>query len=365
LLHWLFSLEQFTTNLKSFIFIGSWLLIFQSIKMYRNMIGVWTFDEWTVVSSILAVVFTEICMSPISSRNTYSNVAMVGTMGCIVSCALATKIQNLGFKLSFVTLLPLLAVETVLFQSRIQLETPRSLNWLIEFLNQSEKVSLHPFPRSWWLLYWMLILLVMMPISLRPSFTHCSPHITRKWFHLVAICLFLPPTLHSPELMALCYAIAISFLLIIESTRSSFPEPVQEFYIRFLDKTKDNARCVIVSHLALISGCAFPLWLSLCIKGESNLMKLWGVIVLGIGDSAAAIVGSIWGCKSWGCKNKRTIEGSLAMFTTLGICCSLIGEPWVLAALLTTLLEACTSHIDNLVLPLAGTGLLLFLKTLR
>jgi dolichol kinase len=363
LLQLLFPIDQVTTSLKSFIFIGSWLLIFHSIKRYSKMIGVWTFDEWTVVSCFLSVFVTEICTTQILLRHTYPYVAMVGTMGCIISCALAAKMQSLGLKLAFSGLLPFLAIEAVLSQSSIQVEIPRSLNWLLKFLIQSEKASVFPFPRYWWLLYWILILIVMMPISLCPSFMLCSPHITRKWFHLIAVFLFVPPTLHSPEMMALCYAIAINFLLILESVRSFFPKQMQQFYTRLLDNNKDKAGCVVVSHMALISGCAFPLWVSLCVDGESHLMKLWGVIVLGLGDSAAAIVGSKWGSTYWGYESRRTLEGSLAMLITVGISCSLIGESCLLVVFFTTLLEACTIHIDNLVLPLAGTGLLLFLKT--
>ena len=78
-----------------------------------------------------------------------------------------------------------------------------------------------------------------------------------------------------------------------------------------------------------------------------------------------AVVGKLFGRIQWG-TNHRTVEGSLAMWTSMVVvgwsffivaggndpyCLSLL----VVATTFCTLVEAYTQQMDNLVLPLAGS----------
>ena len=86
--------------------------------------------------------------------------------------------------------------------------------------------------------------------------------------------------------------------------------------------------------------------------------------MLGVGDAAAATVGSVVGRHRWP-SSRRTLEGSLAFFlSTLGMVEWLKGGTgggvewgWVLAVGLLSLLEAFTHQIDNLVLPVYAVTL--------
>ena len=242
-------------------------------------------------------------------------------------------------------------------------------------------------PRISWLIYWFMTMLVTIPLA--PTTGQISPVIARKWFHFIAILLFVPTTALVPQLQSLSYAVAICVLLMIEVIRIDIPM-LNDFYYTYLDQTKDEAddSKFVISHIALVAGCAMPLWIiqyyNFFCAGDNTslpfsfnvLVGLWGVWVLGIGDAMGAIIGKSFGRYKWG-SNSRTMEGSMAMFLSLCLSCgmttlftsnpTMYAEPhiaysvavWLPAVLFVTLIEAYTLQIDNIVLPLAGVTMML------
>ena len=358
------SIGAYHPQSRSFIFLVSWELMFHSIRMYRAMQGVWTFGEWTVVTCFLSIAFSEIVsLSDAGLDQASYIVAVAGTLGCLVACGLSAKVPQLLVRLPLLVITPLVFVEGAMDWYSFEIPPPKCFNWLLAFLLDCENATSACFPRIAWIVYWIVVVGIMVPISAHPKFATLAPTVVlRKWFHLVAILLFTPATLLAPQLMTLSYAIALCSLMVLECIRPQLPRTIQVFYLTLLDAEKDKPDCVILSHLTLIAGCAFPLWLSECIGEESKIMKLWGVAVLGVGDSFGAIVGSSWGRTKWGRGRKRSVEGSLAMLLSLGICCSFLGKHWIVTVAFATLLEAFTFQIDNLILPLAGAGMLAFLS---
>jgi dolichol kinase len=188
--------------------------------------------------------------------------------------------------------------------------------------------------------------------------------IQRKWFHLVAVLLFLPVTIAAPQLLSLSYAIAISLLLVLECIRRDI-SLLQSYYERYLDSKKDQGQIVIISHLSLVLGCAAPLWIAEWLQAGLHV-SLFGVFCLGVGDSLAAVVGIQYGKHAWPFQHHgRTLEGSLAMLTSMCLCYGLLQLVmplslwiWLPACVVVTLLEAYTQHVDNFVLPLAGIAVM-------
>jgi dolichol kinase len=271
-------------------------------------------------------------------------------------------------------------------QAILLLPLSKSFGWLLYFLFSREETTTTTtsgMPQWYGLVYWGVALailgLVTIFIVLHSQHLHLhssSVVVTRKWFHFVAIVLFTPITYVFPRLMGLGYAIATCGLLLLEILRHDIPL-LQQFYQTLLDPTKDNEKdnMVIISHLLLVVGCAAPLWMvQLCQVNDdcySTLLQLWGVVVLGVGDAMGAMIGKWYGRHVWG-KNQRTIEGSLAMGCSV-LCVGIMviqrgggGESkslllllLLLATIVCTLLEAFTWQMDNLVLPLAGSVILL------
>ncbi|CAF4530917.1 unnamed protein product [Rotaria socialis] len=114
------------------------------------------------------------------------------------------------------------------------------------------------------------------------------------------------------------------------------------------------------SHIFLIIGLSYPVWIA---DDSKRLAQLSGIISVGIGDSAASIVGSKVGIYKWP-GTKRTLEGSLAGLITqfLFITCLWYFDfiPYSqynllfvsLGLLFTTQTEAFSHDIDNLTLPI-------------
>ena len=297
---------------------------------------------------------------------------------------------------------------------------PHCLRWLFNFLTQSEHEIPRWYGLLYWIIGLLLLATPTMKLqatatvqttttttATKATTTTASPSsaswivVMRKWFHLVAIVLFGPITIMLPQLMSLSYAIALCGLALLEYFRPYVP-PLQNFYYAFLDPTKDSSKTIVLSHILLVLGCALPLWMSqrlqqillppLQLQNQEGhnqteidsvyqtqnmllLLSLWGVLCLGVGDSMGAIVGKVYGRTIWG-PNRRTVEGSLAMASSMllvGWMCwgwsnhhNAINERTyfihgglILATILTTIMEAQTWQMDNLVLPLVGSVILI------
>ena len=106
------------------------------------------------------------------------------------------------------------------------------------------------------------------------------------------------------------------------------------------------------------------------------VVRLAGVVALGVGDAAAAVVGRRVGRTQWPGGGQRTVEGSAAALAAMLIAATAAGSaaapgsqgpiavaaallPALVPALaLVALVEAYATAIDNLVLPLYATALL-------
>jgi dolichol kinase len=322
----------------------------------------------------------------------YGMIALSGLLGCGLTCLVVARLQGLGVRLVTSFLGPLIVVETTLWwvlnnnnnnnnnndetedDTAIALPLSNSFGWLFYFLLSVEETS--GIPQWYGLVYWAVALAILglatiwMVVHSSSSQQHSSSVVvTRKWFHFVAIVLFWPITCAFPRLMGLGYAIATCGLLLLEILRHDIPL-LQQFYQTLLDPTKDKEDDTVISHLLLVVGCAAPLWMAQLCRVDSILLQLWGVLVLGVGDAMAAIIGKWYGRHVWG-QNQRTMEGSLAMgcsMTCVGMMIiqdggkeskSLLVLLLLLATIISTLLEAFTWQMDNLVLPLAGSVILL------
>ena len=315
---------------------------------------------------------------------------------------------------------------------------PTAILWLIDFLsspegiNESSNLTLSTIPRYGWLIYWIVVLLITIPfaIVIAMYLSHNIEDLTRKkkmivvarkYFHFVAVLLFAPPTYYAPSMMFLSYAIASALLIFIESLRYIYLQQEQctlkqkeietdekftnnkpqstgesensnlshrattltinDFFQTFFDEKDLGAKDggFVVTHVALVVGCAIPLWFHhiYCVINSNNdsfhqnvsIMPYIGILSLGIGDAAGAIYGSLFGKTSWP-ESRRTVEGSLAMLVSMEIVMLMIqrslGNVDVLCfgSLLRDLLllfpivilEAITFQIDNICLPLFSVG---------
>jgi len=247
----------------------------------------------------------------------------------------------------------------------------------------------------------------------------------RKYYHFLIFLMFAPAIIWEPGFVALSSAVALSLFILAEYIRWAklppFAQKMSVFMKSYLDLRDSGS--VILTHSYLLLGCALPLWLHMHVlavthpsaiqaaldsytsfhsildewrrtmsiastDGDASigsvpqelifdmdhyLPALAGVLILGVGDSMASIVGVCVGRIRW-FDSKRTLEGTLAAIITilLTVFALFIGMQWIniafydgllhilapnwsgvlVATTLACMLEAATSQIDNLFLPL-------------
>ncbi|GAA5929602.1 dolichol kinase [Sporobolomyces koalae] len=187
---------------------------------------------------------------------------------------------------------------------------------------------------------------------------HASLNMRRKFFHALAVFLFVPGIAIDPPFTSLAFSVAFALFTFAEYARffAVYPigGPLHIFFTEFID-SKDGGP-VILSHFYLLTGCAGGLWL----EGK-GINRFTGVLVLGIGDSLASIVGKLTGCVRWPGTSK-TVEGTAAFVLSIMVsACFLrlagLVEPfslgrYFLAVVLSALYEAASAQNDNLVIPI-------------
>ncbi|CAO1635282.1 unnamed protein product [Parajaminaea phylloscopi] len=189
--------------------------------------------------------------------------------------------------------------------------------------------------------------------------SHLSLNARRKFFHALAVVLYTPAIALDPALAHLAFSLAFSVFTFAEYIRYyalyPFGAPLHIFLSEFTDH-KDSGP-VILSHFYLLTGCGGGLWL----EGQKQISLHTGVLILGIGDALASIIGRRYGRLHWP-RSSKTMEGSAAFFI------SVIAAAWLLrltgwcdhfslwrytgAVAFLCLLEGVSEQNDNLILPI-------------
>ncbi|KAF7823354.1 dolichol kinase EVAN [Senna tora] len=147
----------------------------------------------------------------------------------------------------------------------------------------------------------------------------------RKYYHLMAVSMFVPALIFQPKLLDLAFGAALAVFLTLEITRVwriwPLGQPIHQFMNAFTDHRDSDL--LIVSHFSLLLGCALPIWMS---SGYNDrpLAPFAGILSLGIGDTMASMVGYKYGVLRWSKTGKKTVEGTAAGITSVLAACSLL-----------------------------------------
>jgi len=238
-------------------------------------------------------------------------------------------------------------------------------------------------------LYWSVFLSVSLVLL-----THYAPYVTsttrlRKCFHLLAVVLFLPIVYIAAELLTVACAVVLSLMLLLEYARhvNLFGiTPFLDDWLRPFTADVDKGP-VIYSPMTLLLGCVLPLFV-LGAPSKNNIFSYVlassGILVLGVTDAMAAVVGSAYGRHRWHSSSvtlgSKSVEGTVAAFLSTFIAAFILilsvrvaipnphsGDSvlfWLPSVLLSSLCVAlyealCPIH-DNLTLPVYFLATLLF-----
>ncbi|KAH7911347.1 Fph type histidine kinase [Hygrophoropsis aurantiaca] len=177
----------------------------------------------------------------------------------------------------------------------------------------------------------------------------------RKFFHALAVVMFLPGVAADPAFTHLSFSAAFALFIFAEYVRYfaiyPFGAAVHLFMNEFLDH-KDSGTAIL-SHFYLLTGCAGPLWL----EGKSAY-----VLAYPDGTLQASIVGKRIGKHRWSPSTSKTLEGSAAFVLSIVVCACLLRLAglaesfstlrYLAVITLSATLEALSDQNDNLTLPL-------------
>nr|XP_019710994.1 dolichol kinase EVAN isoform X2 [Elaeis guineensis] len=108
----------------------------------------------------------------------------------------------------------------------------------------------------------------------------------RKYYHLVAVLMFLPALLFQPFFLDLAFGAALAVFLVLEMIRVWKIWPLGHLVHQFMTAFTDHrdSEILIISHFSLLLGCALPKWMSSGFN-DRPLAPFAGILSLGIGDT--------------------------------------------------------------------------------
>ncbi|KAF8932389.1 hypothetical protein EDD21DRAFT_340309 [Dissophora ornata] len=169
-------------------------------------------------------------------------------------------------------------------------------------------------------LYWILavvssiVFFNWMNTSIRRRSIMGSLNNRRKYYHALAVLMFIPGYLTDEPFMHIAFSVGLASLIFLEYIRYfavvPYGKEIHLFLVGFLD-ARDGGP-IILSHLYLLMGCAAPVWLA-----EHHILAgLSGIFALGVGDAMASIVGKRFGRYRWP-GTIKTVEGTIAFVVSV------------------------------------------------
>ncbi|XP_053552162.1 dolichol kinase [Bombina bombina] len=244
------------------------------------------------------------------------------------------------------------------------------LFWLLEFLMQTHT-------RLYLLSFWTLLAILACSVVLYQNSKRTTESkklqistVTRKYFHFLAVATYIPGLLYDRQLLFVAAVICLAVFVLLEYIRYFRIKPLgqtlRNLLTLFLDERDSGP--LILTHIYLLLGMSLPVWLfprvcAASLSGPSTLLPYAGVLAVGVGDTMASVMGSALGEIKWP-GTKKTFEGTMMSIFAQIITVALIlifdtnvsmngGYTWILASItLVSFLEAFTTQIDNLFLPL-------------
>lgn len=215
------------------------------------------------------------------------------------------------------------------------------------------------------IIFWILLVVIAIVI-VRQKFNTSANASTgeRKLFHGLIVVVMVSGIMVDVEFTYLASLVVLGIFVYLEYIRAFDIRPISrlldEAFARFTDE-KDQGS-LILTNIYLLVGIFLPLWITRDLKSANKLVLLSGVLSVGIGDSAASIIGSRYGHMKWPYSPNKSVDGTVASIIAQVIFLHFLSfinittDPYSLTSFLpialTSLLEAHTTQVDNLVLPL-------------
>lgn len=201
---------------------------------------------------------------------------------------------------------------------------------------------------------WLFSLVLLIPTIFNYKI-QLSPNFRRKIWHFLVLGLIVYPLQLDPEFVKVSLAGALILFLVVEQIRYLKLYPfglALDKNLRLFADFRDDKGPIIISYIYLFIGISLPILFN---------NSVVGLVVLGVGDSLASIVGSNYGTINWG-RSQKTVEGTMTFIVaTFAVCASLKQVGWffsdksfhslLLTCTLSGILEGNSNLNDNILIP--------------
>jgi len=335
-------------------------------KVFMTFGGSFTFGEGCLaLQSVVLFTFeavSTLVIDPSSDDVTtvagsFAHIGKSGLLSCIAFCSLPLIVSWFGNPVYFICSgVVILCGVTLPYLTFTMKREP--VSWVLSLIWS-----------SWGRLGFMalasgLVLSSLALVALKPNKKKVSTA-TRKYFHLATMAVYTCGVAVDPDFLCLSSHVAVCTLILAEAFRFHSVEPFSSVLNSalgsFLDEKDGGA--LVLTHIYLQVGCSLPLWLSHDLSRTSAVRMLAGVTAIGVGDSAASVVGSRMGRLKLP-DSKKTVEGTAAsvaaqllylwMLEGAGVVVPELrwGAALILPVAACAVVEALTEQVDNVVLPL-------------
>lgn len=340
--------------------------------MFKTFPASFTFGEATCVAQGVILFFYTASVNitqaffhtPNKVVQISTTILQVGIIGLAIIIYVTYKFERCRTTVPFYTLTASVFTFGILGPLHILLKRSPVL-WIIDLLTSR--------PRTVYvILFWAVCVAVSgIVISGQIKSGRKANTTIRKAFHILVFIVYLTGLIDQCSVLYLASGIIFVFLVALEIVRKLNLPPLgihlQDAFVVFSDEKDAGSFALTAIYLSV--GCSLPIWIhpDTCDVTDSagfNLLPLLsGILSIGIGDTMASVVGTWVGKYKWP-KTKKTFEGTTACIVSqMWIIFLLIHSGYIyntqpniakagFAIVTTSLVEALTDQIDNLVLPL-------------
>ncbi|XP_058790058.1 dolichol kinase [Phymastichus coffea] len=292
-------------------------------------------------------------LPPIHDNDIATVILQVGILYIMLICILCANIPALRGPTKFYSMALGILIILVIPTLHVILDQSPLL-WIMHFVFSS-------YSRIMMVVYWATCLFfATIAIIIQISRNSQATTSVRKIFHILSVIVYVPGFIWDPTFLYLATGVILAVFVALEILRFLHLPPLggflQDGFSIFADE-KD----VLISLTPLYLLCGLSAFLWMPIESMSLLSLMSGVLTIGIGDTAASMVGSTWGKHKW-VGTDKSIEGTIACIVAqlifiFGLILfgyienmSLLVRS-VCSVILVSFIEARTEQVDNLALP--------------
>jgi dolichol kinase len=236
--------------------------------------------------------------------------------------------------------------------------------WLLEVFSRDDWIAVYVST------IWILMIVVFIYFAdWAMIHWNLSKNHGRKLFHALVVLMFAPVMWHETLLnfTSLSFGGACCIFVLLEYVRlyvfQGRLKAINQYFDMFISGNElQQKKRLIVSHTSLLVGCSTTIWLWTVNTQYDKILAYMGLISLGVGDAMAAVVGSLYGKKTWK-QSRKTYLGSISAFISMLVFSSIIiaidpavsFSSWrkvIITCLVLTVAEVMLDGNDNFTLPL-------------